>query len=242
MRSARWRTVVSALLLAIVIAVVVLPGLADTRPACVRASEWVAAHAGSLPRSAEEIAALPAAYRSRVFASLDATTRSGVVRAQLAQMLRAFPELTPTQTAFIRSLIALATPDLYASEAGSARVMAMEADARRLFTSGQLQYMTKLGVGPSRLSYQAVRLTLQERLHGLFTSRAANGAAYDRDCNCNMGDSWCCDECSCLMQPGYECTPSSLGCGWFLLKPCNGECYVTHIHTFIGGVADWGGH
>lgn len=42
------------------------------------------------------------------------------------------------------------------------------------------------------------------------------------DCDCNKSDDWCQGVDQCVRE---GCKERSSGCGWFLLQPCNGDCW-----------------
>ena len=222
--SRRTGTFVGTLLL--LIGVVTVSANVNPQRESVRAKAWVASHQGALPRTLEEFAAYPVAYRHEILAALPAADKSRLWRDQLQRVL-ASPNLTSQQQAFVREAIALATPESFGPLGNHPDVCERVAS---LFPDKNTKLMF-LGLGsvakPS-YSWRPALVTLTETLRAKVTLNADVGTP---DCSCRGYGL-----CECGLYQGcapMACNPTN-NCGCIWAGPCDQSVCVS---AFSGDAA-----
>jgi hypothetical protein len=187
----------------------------DSRPAEVRAAEWVARHLQALPATLNDYAAYPIEYRREIRKALSPETQSRLWRAQLRGFLVARPDLTAEQRAFVESAIDVASPESFRPGADTPELC--ERIAQLFPNREDRQQLAKLGAGvtPS-FGLRPALVTLKERIHARLTANASN-----LDCDCR-GMGFC--ECSLLDAcVTKECNQVE-DCGCIFVGRCTNVC------------------
>jgi hypothetical protein len=198
----------------------------EARPEEELAKEWVSSHADRLPKSLEELAAYPDAYRLESFKHLTEQEKSQLWREQTRRFLRDEQALTSQQVRFVHRLIELATPESFTPEGYRPDDLCNELAAafpdlrqRRVFRSSSIG----LGATP-QLSFQSSWVNLSVRLRGAVVVNARIGQCHCRNngyCECPSEHGLSC----CFDYPCYQ--TESCGCIW--TATCNRMCYNCSI-------------
>lgn len=210
---------VFACLVLALVSVAAAPALADERPICVQADEWIAAHEGALPTSYRDFVSLPKGYHRRVFSHLSPAVKADLWRSQIASSLeRRDLELSEDQRAFLQLIFPKITAEAFVGRIPPAtpeeiRSFFPDAVARIIFTLEPVVAGKPAGPlsGPSLGS-------------SVVTPLAA------ADCSCytyNPGWFACPSRwpiCHEPLQGGTPCHYVESGCGDWWLDPCDGVC------------------
>lgn len=198
--------------------------LTDTRPASVRALDWVAS-ADPLPTTLAELSEYPAEYRLAAFQKFTPEQRSAVVREQLA----AFSErttLNAEQRDLIGRMMEIAVPGAYtdAGKRGAQQQMGTLCKrAREIFSKEQLAALSSLGPASRGESRFRTAAASAKRLLGLSVVHA-NAFA---QCSCSSDSScgWSCYFTGGVCASGLDgCGATEVGCGCGLIWSCDGAC------------------
>jgi hypothetical protein len=245
-----------ATLLAVAIVVIplealLLPEVLDTRPACVRAEEWVRAHAGDLPTLYDQLVSYPMAHRRAIFGNLAPEARAGLWDQQLSRF-RAERKLTTEQQEFVewcqRDIV---TAENYRGGGPEKDVLGTAHDKiEALFPDYEdRRVFVQLGpIEPRLASFEGARLSLAERLRTTF-SRGSSPVPEVREVNGPQRPTFLSPDvhaqttygtCTCSVEGGgyywWECgqtgtyacrqpgCASWTACGLFGLAPCDGCC------------------
>ncbi|WP_059006494.1 bacteriocin fulvocin C-related protein [Streptomyces specialis] len=179
-------------------------GAAPAARATDRAQEWVRANLAELPRDYDGVTAHPMAYRRAIFRELDPADRAALWREHLSRYRAAHPGLGAEQRGVLdRAEAFLRRDSAFVGEVTDelhGEYQALKADAVAAFG-------------------------LDEARAALATLGPAPTAAEDANCECNCGDDWCSDGCTCCVdgKPCW-CTRTSAGCGLFFNYRCYGTC------------------
>lgn len=198
------------------------------------AHEWVEAHRDGLPRTYEDLAVLPVAYRRAVYSTLPAATRAELWRTQLERVLEVEKELTPAQRAVVLEAIQLATPDTFAATKDRSslkhrqmrrRIESLEARAREAF-------------GADRAAGIFARIGPADRDTLFFLDREkaiAKVSSLERVGVVDVSTPACsCSDASDYCSSGFNCTPGGCirindECGTFWVYDCDGLCKVNNV-------------
>lgn len=209
------------LLIAISALAISLPALvADTRPACVRAADWVAAHETSLPTTWQGIGAYPDPYSRTIFEKLPPAARAEIWRSRLDDLL-ASSRLNVSQSDVVRSLRAEVGSELWDGRRQLSQ-QKIEA-ARAVFTDDEVRtYFMRLGPPEGNITIGTASIILRDYL-----SRAAAVLALP-SCNCatDADCSWNPSSPNYCWEGGYPCacTTHSQTCGFMWCQWCIGRC------------------
>jgi hypothetical protein len=251
-RSLRITLLLGAALVVIPLEALLLPGILDSRAACVQAEEWVRAHSGDLPTLYDQLASYPMSHRRAIFANLAPEARADLWREQLSRF-QAERDLTLEQQEFVeRCKRDVVTADNYRRggppkdvlKTMSDRIVALfaEYEDRRIFV--------QLGPAKPRLtSLEGARVSLAARLRATFATDSertperqgsgflgvdvhAQTPTYCT-CTCNVEGAgeffWECGWSGNYLCLTVGCTHWN-ACGLFGFLTCNGCCCYWH-HT-----------
>jgi hypothetical protein len=252
-RSLRIGLLLCAALVVIPLEALLLSDILDSRPACVRAEEWVRAHSGSLPTLYDQLASYPMSHRRAIFGNLAPEVRADLWQEQLSRF-QAERDLTPDQQEFVEWCKREAvTPDNYRRGGLGEEVLKTTADRIvALFTEYEdRRLFVQLGPAEPRLaSFEGARLSLAERLRATFTADSGGAPGGRRgaglltgdvhaqaptygNCTCNVEAAgqyfWECGWSGQYLCLTVGCTAWN-ACGLFGLSTCNGCCCYWH-HT-----------
>ena len=230
-------------LLFIPLEALLLPDVLDTRAACVRAKEWLAAHQHKLPTFYDQLISYPMGHRRAIFGNLSAEARASLWREQLSRFQE---RLQPSseQFEFVEwSKVEVVTPDNY-RRGGPGKAVILDAVRRveELFSEiDDRKVFVQLGPDEPRFtSIEGSRLTIAQGLQDLFQrgpSRPSSGYILHRSsqinvqadaessgtCLCNVENAWWW-ECG----TAYDCRSvgcdSWQACGPFGFDICDGCC------------------
>lgn len=158
-------------------------------------TRWVDKHRQELPRTYDEIAALPAAYRAAVYQELTPTERSAAWVAHLTLQHQTFEVLSAEQSAIFDEAMSIAN------------------DPRNFTDDGPVPPAAH---GLTARSTEAFGLDTARRV---FATLGSGSNATAVSCECSTLSDYCGGRCQ---QGG--CTPRTPGCGFLYQYTCNGRC------------------
>lgn len=158
-------------------------------------ARWVDKHRQELPRTYDEIATLPAAYRAAIYQELTPTERSAAWVAHLTRQQQTFDVLSAEQSAIFDQTMIIAEDPSNFTDDGPVPPAAESLTARSI---------DAFGIDAARR---------------VFATLGPDSAAPAVSCECSTISDYCSGRCQ---QGG--CTPRTPGCGFLYQYTCNGRC------------------
>ncbi|HXG88750.1 MAG TPA: bacteriocin fulvocin C-related protein [Vicinamibacterales bacterium] len=206
--------------------------IADARPACERAVEFVRVHASQLPTTLDGIRAFPPSFRPYLFERLTDDQKSEFWRTHLSRYVGQHRNtLSGAQLQYLEESYAYLEPTVFANvEQERSNRNHFKMQAIDLFGKGGAY---ELGVyvgdqtvaGANLVSAQATAVEWV-----IETSReiSAQFETFATTCTCSQIDDWCSpyptSPTMTCVQPEERCTMTSSGCGWWTAEACTGNC------------------
>ena len=159
-------------------------------------ASWIKRNAGRLPRTYSQIAALPAEYRSAVWAELTPAERSAAWVAHLESYQQSLQPTGEQAAVLQESLVLAADPANFLGgepAIGSEQLSERGIAAFGLATAGAIFAMLGPAYGSSAVAFAS--------------------------CGCSTASDYCGGHCQ-----GGGCTVLSSGCGFLYQYACNGRC------------------
>lgn len=158
-------------------------------------ARWVDKHRQELPRTYEEIATLPAAYRAAIYQELTPTERSAAWVTHLTRQRQTFKALSAEQSAIFD------------------QAMLMAEDPSNFTDSGPVP------PAAASLTIRSIDAFGTETARRIFATLGPDSAAPAVSCECSTLSDYCSGRCR---QGG--CTLRTPGCGFLYQYTCNGRC------------------
>lgn len=158
-------------------------------------ARWVDEHRQELPRTYDEFATLPAAYRASVYHELTPAERSAAWVAHLTQQRQRFELLTADQSEIFDQTMVIAEDPGNFTDSGTVPPAAAGLTVRSI---------EAFGVDTARQ---------------IFATLGPEGVAAAVSCECSTLSDYCSGRCQ---QGG--CTVRTPGCGFLYQYTCNGRC------------------
>lgn len=205
----------------------VLPAVADRRPECQQAQEWIEAHKGELPNSLRAIGALPIAYRRAIVGRLTPERRAELWRARLAEVATR-DELTDGQRELVKQAQSLITPELYSPDLFGRKSLpdSWVQQAKREFRYPASSLITELGDGDGSFStWQSSVLKLRRSVNHVGVVLIQPSAVLANPKLLRMQP-----DCQCTTEyPEFGCGSGTICCGY------NIQCTETVTCGPLGG-------
>jgi hypothetical protein len=204
---------------ALVVAILGAPALADRRPECEQAADWVNAHKGRLPATLAKIAAFPRAYRHAIMGQLPADARATVWRARLSQISQR--PLTSEQRRVVDDALRFLGPEHYVQKPTKQQLPGeWRTRAAAAFTGKSALLITELSDSEGTAANVEAALVLARRSWNRFSIAAANPTKTSLipTCECNAavgGNPEDDPACDAQSWPGHHLTCCGYGqiCG-----------------------------